>query len=208
MKKIDLKKWKRTEVFEFFKAYELPRYQVTVDIDVTNLYTYVKINQLSFYFSMMWIVLHELNQIENFKYRIENDEVIYYDIIHSSFTDMIKNSDQFKIVNTQYHEDIDKFIKDAKEKSEQQKDQFINYDEEIRQDLAYITVFPWFAYSQITNATQLDPKDAIPRIVWGKYKHINDKLIMPMTIEVHHGFVDGYHVGLLINRIVTYIEQL
>lgn len=208
MKKIDMNHWERKEVYDFFKSYEIPRYQVTVDIDVTNLYKYVKERNFSFYLSMMWIVMSELNQIENFKYRIENDEVVYYDKIHPSFTDMIENSNQFKIVNTIFDEDIEKFIKSAKSKSKSQKNIFINYDDEIRQDLVYVTVFPWATYTHVTQAIQLNAKDAIPRIIWGKYRSINDKLMMPLTIEAHHSFVDGYHVGVLINKIEKKIENL
>jgi chloramphenicol O-acetyltransferase type A len=123
MKKIDINRWERKEVYEFFKSYEIPRYQVTVDIDVTNLYKYSKEKNLSFYFSMMWIVMNEINQIENFKYRIEQNEVVYYDVTHPSFTDLIKESNQFKIVNTLFDIDIETFIKNAQSKSESQKKQ-------------------------------------------------------------------------------------
>lgn len=208
MKKIDMNHWERKEIYDFFKLYDIPRYQVSVDVDVTNLHRFVKENNLSFYFSMMWVVMKELNQIDNFKYRIENKEVIFYDIIHPSFTDMIENTNQFKIVNTLFDEDIVKFGQLAKTKSQLQKNKFINYDEEIREDLVYITVFPWATYTHVTQATQINPKDAIPRILWGKYKVVNDRLMMPLTIEAHHSFVDGYHVGLLINKIQEKLKKL
>lgn len=208
MKKIDMQHWERKEIYDFFKLYDIPRYQVTVDIDVSNLSKFTKKNNLSFYLSMMWIVMNEINQIDNFKYRIENEEVMYYDEIHPSFTDMIENTDRFKIVNTLFHKDIDKFVQLAKAKSKSQKDKFINYDEEVRQDLVYITVFPWATYTHVTQATQMNPKDAIPRVMWGKYRVVNDKLIMPLTIEAHHSFVDGYHMGLLFNKIQENIEKL
>jgi chloramphenicol O-acetyltransferase type A len=208
MKKIDMNHWERKEIFDFFKIYDIPRYQVTIDIDVTNLSKFVKEKSLSFYFSMMWIVLNELNMIDNFKYRIENDEVIFYDKIHPSFTDMIENTNQFKIVNSIFDEDIEKFVQLAKSKSKSQKNLFINYDDEVRQDLVYITVFPWATYTHVTQAIQLNSKDAIPRILWGKYRVVNDRLMMPLTIEAHHSFVDGYHIGLLFAKIEEKIANL
>ncbi|WP_176239914.1 CatA-like O-acetyltransferase [Mariniplasma anaerobium] len=208
MKKIDMNHWERKEMYDFFKLYDLPRYQVTVDIDVTNLHRFVKEKNLSFYFSMMWVVMNELNQIENFKYRIENDDVYLFDQVHPSFTDLIENTNKFKIVNTLFDEDIENFVQCAKSKSKLQKNKFIVYDEEIRQDLVYITVFPWATYTHVTQATQINSKDAIPRILWGKYRVVNDRIIMPLTIEAHHSFVDGYHMGLLINKIEEKIEKL
>ena len=70
-----------------------------------------------------------------------------------------------------------------------------------------MTSFPWATYKHATNVFSLDPKDAIPRIGWGKYRKEEAKWMMPLTIEVHHAFADGYHVGLLINRIENRLKR-
>jgi len=64
-----------------------------------------------------------------------------------------------------------------------------------------VTSFPWAKYTMATNAYNLDKKDSIPRIAWGKYELENDKIMMPFSIEVHHALVDGLHVGRLIQNI-------
>ena len=207
MKKVDLSNWKRKEIYEFYKNLDMPRYQITVEVDVYWFYKFVKYNDLSFYLSFMWLVLSELNQIENFRYRLEGEDVVIYDEVHPSFTDRIDDGETFKIVNTSYLKDLFEFNKNAIEKSKMQKDSFINYDDEKRQDLVYMTSFPWATYTQATNVFSLDPKDAIPRIGWGKYRKEEAKWMMPLTIEVHHAFADGYHVGLLINRIENRLKR-
>ncbi len=201
MKKIDISKWNRKQTYEFYKDLDVPRYQITVEVDVYWFYKYVKYNDLSFYLSFMWLVLRELNQIDNFKYRFIDEDVILYDVVHPSFTDKVSNGETFKIVNTDFCFDLFEFNKKALEKSRKQGDKFIDYDDEKRQDLVYITSFPWAKYTHATNVFNLDPKDAIPRIGWGKYDKKEAKWMMPLTIEVHHACADGYHVGLLINRI-------
>lgn len=208
MKIIDKNTWKRKEIYDFYKNFDIPRYLISFEVDVTELYDYVKQQQLSFYYTFMHVVLTEINRIENFKYRMIGDDVIYYDVVHPSFTDTIKDSDLFKIVASNYHRDLHTFIKEAAHNSLQQGSQFIDYEADLRQDLVYISVFPWASYTQISNVTNIEPHDAIPRVTWGKYRNVNSRLMMPLSIEVHHAFVDGFHVGLLIQNIEQKIKQI
>jgi chloramphenicol O-acetyltransferase type A len=199
--KINIDTWNRKEIYRFYKNFDIPRYQITVNVDVYKFYQYVKKQELSFYFSFMWLVLDALNDIPNFKYRLIKDEVFLCDVVHPSFTDVVEDSDLFKIVNANFDKDIMKFNKLAKEKSKLQGKRFIDYNDEVRQDLVYVTTFPWAKFTQATNPTNFDSKDAIPRIGWGKFDKKDEKWEMPITIEAHHACADGYHVGLLINKI-------
>ncbi len=208
MKHIDINTWKRKEVFNFYKDFNFPRYQVTVEIDIKKYYDYLKRHHLPIFFGIMHLVLSKMNEIDNFKYRILDEGVILHDTLHPSFTDKIKDGDTFKIVTGKYLDDIKSFCDLSKEISQKQGDLFIDFREEQRSDLVYVSSFPWAKYTQISNATMVEPYDAIPRIIWGKFEDINGKMMMPLTIEVHHALVDGYHVGLLIKNIEKTISEM
>lgn len=201
MKKIDINTWNRKEVYLFFQHFDYPKFSVTVDLDVTHFYQIVKEKKRSFYFSMIHVLMSEMNEIENFKYRIQNQDIYVCEKIHPSFTDLIDQTDRFKIVNTEYVDDVDMFIKNARNKSITQGEKFINYDDEIRQDLVYITTFPWAKFTHVTNAYHEAHKDSIPRVCFGKFEKTNGKLLMPLSIEVHHGCMDGIHVGKFFEKL-------
>jgi chloramphenicol O-acetyltransferase type A len=207
MKKIDVNNWNRKSTYEFYKDMDLPRYQITIDLDITGFYQYVKVNHFSFYFSFMWLVLKELNQIDNFKYRFVDKEVYLFDVISPSFTDKVDDGDTFKIVNTNFIDDITKFQELAKKKSREQGNKFINLDDEVRQDLVYISTFPWAKVTHASNPTNVYSKDAVPRIGWAKFERQGEKMMMPLIIEVHHAFVDGFHVGKLINALEKRLKE-
>lgn len=201
MKIIDINHWERKEVFQFYKDMDFPMYSMTFELDVTHFYKHIKQEKKSFYFSFMHLLIHQMNQITNFKYRFLEDKPCLCDSIHPSFTDLIKGKDLFKIVTVDYCEDVDDFIDIAKRSSDEQGESFINLTHEVRQDLVYITTFPWASYKQVTFAHNQDAHDAIPRITWGKFENINGKMMMPFTVAVHHAFVDGLHVGKLISNL-------
>lgn len=207
MKKINVDTWNRKQTYLFYKDIDVPMYMMTFQIDVTHFYQEVKKRQLSFYLSFMHRVIAEMNQIENYRYRFVDGDPYLMDHIHPSFTDQVDDSDQFKIVTVDDHEDLMTFIEHAKDVSRKQGSNFIDLSQEARQDLVYITTFPWASFMQVSHAHMIDNKDAIPRVAWGKFERVGERYLMPFAIESHHAFVDGRHVGLLIQNLQKAIDQ-
>ena len=207
MKIIDLEHWDRREVYDFYKGLDHPLFSVTVQVAVTHLYQKVKLEKTSFYLSFMHIALQEMNKIEAFKYRFVHEAPVIFDVIHPSYTDLIPNTERFKIVTVDFSEDRQTFIQSAQEISRNQGDQFIDLSKEAQADLVYISTFPWASFTQITHAHNHDKYDAIPRLTWGKYVDVNGQKMMSLNIEVHHAFVDGYHVGKFIERLQEQLNQ-
>lgn len=207
MKSIDLKHWDRKDVYAFYKGLDHPLFSITVQVDVTHLYQKVKQEKTSFYLSFMHIAVQEMNKIEAFKYRFLHEEPVIFDVIHPSYTDLIPNTERFKIVTVDFVEDRHLFIQSAQETSSKQGDQFIDLSKEAQADLVYISTFPWASFTQITHAHNHDKSDAIPRLTWGKYVEANGHKMMSLSIEVHHAFVDGYHVGKFIDHLQEQLNQ-
>jgi chloramphenicol O-acetyltransferase type A len=47
----------------------------------------------------------------------------------------------------------------------------------------------------VTHARNFKFNDSVPKITFGRFSQRNHKKIMPVSINVHHGLMDGYHVG-------------
>ena len=199
-KKIDIDTWDRKEHYAFFKNLDIPQYEMTFELDITSFYHKIKENKQSFYFQMMHLVMDVINDLEPFKYRMVDDHVYLYDCVHPSFTDRMGDSTLFKIVTTPFIKDSKTFILEAKRRSNAQHS-FIDLEQEKRQDLVYITSFPWASYIAASNAINIDSKDAIPRASWGKFFMKENRVFLPFTLRVHHSFVNGYDVGLFIENI-------
>jgi len=201
MKKIDIDTWNRKDIYSFYKDVDVPQYNMTFELDVTHFYQRIKSKQTSFYLSFMYVAMVELNRIENFRYRYINHEPYLLDSLHPSYTDRIDDTDRFKIVTVNLEADIDSFVKKAKQTSIEQGSVFLNELSESRHDLVYITTFPWAFFTQVSHAHNLDKFDAVQRLIWGKFKPLGEKLIMPFGIQAHHAFADGMHVGMYIQNL-------
>jgi chloramphenicol O-acetyltransferase type A len=198
---IDFKNWPRTAHYQFFQDYELPRFNMTFSLDVGKFYSRIKASGLKFYFAFMHLIIKEMNQIENFRYRIEEDQVFDAPIEFVSFTDMVEATKLFKMVFTRFHQDVYEFQTEALKASALQGSQLIQLESEAVRNTVYVTSFPWGQFTHFTHATKLGPKDSVPRISWSQFVDHGDQKIINVSIEAHHGLVDGYHVGLLLNRL-------
>lgn len=46
----------------------------------------------------------------------------------------------------------------------------------------------------------------MPMFDWGKFYEKDGKMLMPFSVEVHHSFVDGVHLGKLAKKLQEYLD--
>ena len=42
---------------------------------------------------------------------------------------------------------------------------------------------------------------------WGKYAEHNGVVSMPFTVQVHHSFIDGIHIGQFVQRLQEELDS-
>jgi len=206
MKIIDLDTWDRTTHFRFFKRMDYPHYNICVNLDITHFLKTVKDKQLPFYYAMIFAATHVLNGVEAFCYRIRGEQVVLHDTIHPSFTDMSKDTDLFKMVTANMEYSIESFVINAKKKSDEQQDYFVAKDMEGRDDFIYITCIPWVSFTHLSHTISFNKDDSVPRLAWGKYYKDGEKILLPFSVQAHHSFVDGIHMGKYIDTLQDYLN--
>jgi chloramphenicol O-acetyltransferase type A len=178
-----------------------------VNIDITNFLAKIKEKKIPFYYAMIYAATYALNQVEEFRYRIRGEQVVLHDIIHPSFTDMSNDTDLFKMVTVDMKKSILDFVNKAKEKSMNQTDYFVIKDMEGRDDLTFITCIPWVSFTHLSHTISFNKDDSIPRLAWGKYFKDGDKILLPFSVQAHHSFVDGIHMGKYIDYLQEYLNE-
>lgn len=49
--------------------------------------------------------------------------------------------------------------------------------------------------------------NATPLFDWGKYYEKDGKLMLPISVQGHHSFVDGIHVGEFVDTLEKYLNS-
>lgn len=207
MKYINFDTWERREHYNFFEKVDNPQFNVCVNLDVTHFKKFVKNNNLSFYYSMIYASTYVMNSIKDFRYKIRNGKIILHNELNPSFTDIESSERLFKIVTSSLTDNIIDFSKKAKNLSYSQSKYFPNCDFE-QDELIYFSCLPWVSFTSISNETVMNKEDSIPRISFGKYFIQEGKVLLPYSIQVNHMLLDGIHVGEYLNKLQQFIEEL
>lgn len=206
MRPVDPESWPRREIFAFFSGISDPFYAVSFRLDVTALRRYTKERGLSFYHSMIWLCTRALGRVEAFSYALREGQLVRLESRRPSFTHLRPGSENFQIVTLPCEGSLEDFCAAAREKAEKQ-DFFIDFAGEGI-DMIFLSCLPWLDLTALTNERDLDPDDAVPRIAWGKYVEENGRLMLGLSVEVNHRFIDGLHIGQFARELERMIAEL
>ncbi|MCW8850836.1 MAG: CatA-like O-acetyltransferase, partial [Melioribacteraceae bacterium] len=173
--------------------FDNPFFSICSNINVTELLTYSKRNDKSFFLGALYLSIKTANQIDEFRCRIEDDQVVVYDRIHP-FSTVINEEKVFNFCEFEYSDSFSDFSKKSK-LSIAETNKLGNLNLKQRNDVIHYTTIPWISLTSITHPRNFNKKESIPKIVFGKYYKDNYRIMLPVSIEVHHGLMDGYHVG-------------
>lgn len=96
---IDRENWKRNMHCQIFQNSLEPQYCISLELDITHFLKWVKAQHYSFTFALIYAIGKCANEIEEFRYRFLNGNVILYDTINTSFTYLNQETELFKFVN-------------------------------------------------------------------------------------------------------------
>lgn len=194
LENIDFNKWKRKDSFDFFSKYSNPTVQITTKISLKNFVEFVKLNRLSFNASFGFCCLKAVNLINEFHYTIIDNLLFKSKSISTSFTVLDKSNSIQYTNNIEYIDDI--FIFNniyAKEKETLLQDPNlynISHKDKSKSNVVYMTCLPWITFESVINPIA-DSKDCVPRICWGKYYFDKKDCFIDVSLQVHHGLMDG-----------------
>ena len=197
MKKIiDYNNWIRKEHYEWFKDFDEPFFGVVSEVDCSIAYANSKKNNIPFFHNYLHKSIKAANLLESFRLRVEEDQIVCYDSIHASAT--LNNAvGLFAISFINYDEDLIKFSKNVKKEEDRVrkiKGLGVNSDT-ARKDTIHYSSAPWFKITGLTHARNFKFQDSVPKITFGKFETTGNKKIMNISINGHHGLMDGSHVA-------------
>lgn len=197
---LDLANWSRRELFQFFIGYTNPYFNVCAQIDVTKLVAAVReLRGVRVSSTLHYFALRVANEIEPFRYRLEGDKVLVYEVVNGGTTVLLPN-ESFAYAYFDYQTDFKQFVDGMSQAVDNVRTSTGPLKPTMRDDVIYHTTLPWISFTSFAHARTKGRGDSIPRIVFGKFSKEAERLIMPLSVEVHHALMDGLHVGRFFGR--------
>ncbi|UFH34677.1 chloramphenicol acetyltransferase [Flavobacterium acetivorans] len=196
MNEIDLEKWNRKEHFEFFSKMASPYFGIITEIDCSNAYKKTKENGQSFFSYYLHKSMLAVNSIEELRLRIIDNKVIEFDQINAGFT-VGRKDGTFGFAFANFSNDFEAFNAEVQEEIQavQNSTGLRLNDDDVKKDLIRHSTIPWTSFTGLLHPTNFDRTESVPKITFGKFNIREGKKYLPISIEAHHGLVDGLHLA-------------
>lgn len=191
---IDIDSWERTKLFNFYNSFDNPCYNITFRVPCSRTWDYCKREKKSFFLYSLYVITKSMNEIENFKYRIDKDNnVVLYDVCNV-VSPIELDGDMFKEIEFEFDDDLDVFYDNCKKRIALAKSESAGAGEN-NEDSFLIGCVPWLDFESYTYA-DYSFKQTTPCLTFGKYKDGS----IPLTIKANHSFIDGKHLKRFVER--------
>lgn len=190
--------WKRAMHCKVFRESIEPAFCVTFELDITHFLKTVREKKYSFTMAFIYTVSKCANEIEEFRYRFVDGQVALYDRIDTAFTYLDPETELFKVVNVPMQDTMAKYVAIAAKTASEQKEYFTG---PLANNVFQFSPMPWISYTHISHTNSGKKDQATPLFDWGKYFERDGRILLPFSVQAHHSFVDGLHVGRLAEKL-------
>ena len=206
-KKLDINNWARKDHFYFFKQFSEPFFGLTFEVDCTQAYQKSKEIKTSFFLYYLHASIKAANQIEPFRYRIVDDEVIIHDRIDASAT-INRDNGTFGFSWIPYFENYEDFEKGAQKEIERVRNTVGLEPSSSSENVIHYSSIPWVKFTSLSHARHFPFPDSIPKISFGQLSEKEGIKTMPVSLHAHHALMDGFHVGQYIELFQSLLNRI
>ena len=142
-RRIDIATWKRRDHYLHFRDFSDPFFNICTDVDVSRLVQRVReSSDISFTAGVLWASLRAVNEMEEFRYRLDSEGVVIHDVIHAGWT-VLRDDGTFCFAYADFSEDLEAFVAAARLASEQVRSTIGGLGERDGDDLVWYSIIPW-----------------------------------------------------------------
>lgn len=201
--KIDLETWSRKENYNWFTTKNSCKINMTLNIDATNVIKKIKKLKLRHYPTFTYMVSKVLNSFPEFKTSYNEDGNLgIYDVIYPRYPIFHENDKSISILWTEHSDSFkvfyDRFINDINAYGENRS---MAAKGKFPQNCFDMSSLPWSSFTSFNCLSTNDVVWLAPFVMVGKFFEFGEKLLLPVSISVHHATCDGYHVSMFFKEL-------
>lgn len=200
---IDLEKYERKEHFLHYMNTVPCFYSLTTSIDITNLEKFIKEKGYKLYPTIIYAITRIVNNHKEFRMSLDSENRLgYYTEMDPSYTIFHKDNNTFSNIWTEYNQNFIEFYKSYEKDMKEYGDEkgFITKKCE-NSNLVNISAIPWTSFTGFNLNLPKGDKYLLPIFTTGKYFNKDNKILLPLAVQVHHSVCDGFHTSRFINEL-------
>lgn len=203
---LDMSADRRKAHYDYFRTMANPYASVTVNCDITHLRETVCQKSLPMFLTVLYCAANAANDVPELRRRIRGETAVEYDSCDSSHTVALPDG-TYCYCRLDCRRPFAEFIPYALEKVQQAKRTPSIDDGNDADSLLFVTTLPWISFTSVSLPTP-SPADSNPRITFGRFFEQDGRILMPVSLTVHHALADGRHMAAFFETFDRYTASL
>ena len=209
---IDINTLERKENYEFFLGFQNPTISITSEVECAGAKARAKAADESFFLHYLYAVLRAVNEIPEFRFRIDAEgRVVYFDHVDMLTPIKVKENGRFFTIRLPWNTDFQTFYTTAKAIINDIDPNGNPYDMEKvggkdLLDVILLSATPDLYFTSLTCTQEHRHGSNYPLMNAGKAILKEGKLVMPLAMTIHHGFIDGHHLSLFYKKVEKFLK--
>ncbi|MDP7989495.1 type A chloramphenicol O-acetyltransferase [Bacillus sp. MHSD_36] len=202
---IDRENWNREQYFEHYLKLKCT-FSMTVNVNITRLLKELHQKGIKFYPVFIYLISRVVNNHKEFRTCFNDKGILgYWEQMIPSYTIFHKDDKSFLSIWTNYSSDFHIFYKNYEEDMRLYTNVHGLFTKEnIPPNVFPISSIPWASFTGFNLNINNDGDFLLPIITCGKYFNEENKVMLPVSLQVHHSVCDGYHAS----RFLEDLQQL
>lgn len=202
-KLIDIENWRRKPYFDHYYDQVRCTYSLTASVDITQLLTELRSKGIKLYPALIHMITTVVNRHSEFRTCVDGEGKLgYWESMSPSYTVFHDEDKSFSTIWTPYSDDFLAFYKDYLDDMEQYGDirEFVAKSDEP-QNTFPISSIPWVSFTAFNLNIYTEGTYLLPIFTMGKYSQQDGRILLPLSVQLHHAVCDGYHAGVLFHEL-------
>ena len=202
---IDINTWERKENYEFFLGFQNPTISITSEVECAGAKARAKAAGESFFLHYLYAVLRAVNEIPEFRFRIDAEgRVVYFDHVDMLTPIKVKENGRFFTIRLPWNTDFQTFYTTAKANGNPYDMEKVGGKDLL--DVILLSATPDLYFTSLTCTQEHRHGSNYPLMNAGKAILKEGKLVMPIAMTIHHGFIDGHHLSLFYKKVEEFLK--
>lgn len=207
--RIDLESWDRKPYFDHYLNQVRCTFSMTAHIDITELRQLLREQDLKLYPAFLYMVTKAVNAHRQFRTTYDAEGHLgYWERMIPSYTFFHQDDQTFSTMWTDFSDDFHQFQQSytanmniyGTNKGLVAKDMEPPYTFPV-------SCIPWVSFTGFNLNIYGDGQYLLPIITSGKYVEQEGRVLLPVSLQVHHAVCDGYHASLFMNEVQTWAKD-
>lgn len=201
--RIDMSNWVRKDYYNHYMHELRCTYSLTANIDITGMRTALKSMNKRIYPAQIYMLSTIVNRFQEFRMSIDADGNLgFWDELYPSYTIFNKEKEMFSSIWTMYSTSFIQFYEDSISDIARYSNAVnLMPKPDVPLNTFNISCLPWVSFTGFNLNVYTDGCYLPPIFTIGKFIEQDKKVLMPLSVQVHHSVCDGFHVGRFINAL-------